>query len=174
MTRRLCLALALAVATSFASGCVFQNISSGELLRDSVVGLNDAARWARLDLAAERVSPEFRARFVGSRRGWGRRLQIADVEMLDLRLHDDGDHATSEVEVSWYALTTMTLHSTVLRQQWEKEGMGFVLTGEEILGGDRALLTPPPARPAPGASDGDGDDAAAAADDDGGPIARAE
>lgn len=133
--------LALAV---IASGCLVQNISASERLRDAVVGLNDEARWSRMDLATQRVAPAYRSHWARSHHDWGRGIQIGDVELLDVRLVDEGDGALSVVAISWYRYDTMTLQRTVVRQTWKSAGREYVLMEEEVAEGDPRLLAPPP------------------------------
>lgn len=127
-----------------ATGCLVHNIAPSERLRDAVVGLNDEARWSRLDLARERVAPAYRSAWVRSRHDWGRNIQIGDVELLDVRLAEDNETAVSVVAVSWYRYDTMTLRRTVLRQEWRSGGREYYLAGEEVADGDPELVAPPP------------------------------
>ncbi len=122
------------------SGCLIHNIAPSERLRDAVVGLNDEARWSRMDLASERVVPAYRAAWTRAHRGWGRDIQIGDVELLDVRLADDNETAVSVVAISWYRHDTMMLTRTVLRQEWQSAGNGFQLASEEVSDGDPGLL----------------------------------
>lgn len=126
-----------------ATGCLIHTIAPSERLRDAVVGLNDEARWSRLDLARERVMPGYRREWVRSRHDWGRNIQIGDVELLDVRLAEDNETAVSVVAVSWYRYDTMTLRRTVLRQEWRSGGREFYLASEAVAGGDPRLLAPP-------------------------------
>lgn len=134
----------VAFVAVLATGCLMQNISASERLRDAVVGLNDEARWSRMDLATQRVAPAYRSDWARAHHDWGRGIQIGDVELLDVRLVDEGDSATSLVAVSWYRYDTMTLQRTVVRQTWKNAGREFVLMQEEVSEGDPRLLAPPP------------------------------
>lgn len=137
--RALCLLLALSFA-----GCVFNNVSAEEKLRDSVVGLNDEVRWNRLDLATMRVAAPFRLQFRATHHGWHRDLQIADSEIVQVRVADeDRDEATSFVTVSWYDMRSMILRSTTLKQEWRRTINGYVLVSEEVTDGDERLLEIP-------------------------------
>jgi hypothetical protein len=131
----------VALAAVFLSGCLFQNIAPSERLRDAVVGLNDEARWSRMDLATMRVAAAYRAEWTDAHREWGRRIQIGDVELLDVRIESDSESAVSVVAVSWYSYDTMTLQRTVLRQHWQSTGRDYVLASEEVVEGSPDLLT---------------------------------
>jgi hypothetical protein len=123
-------------------GCLFQNLSPTTQLSERVYALNEEARWGRMDLAAQRVMPRYRQRFLDSRRAWGREIAIADVEVSALVLAEDSESATSAVEINWYDQRTMVLRSTLLRQRWAKTDAGFFLEEEDVTGGDEELLEP--------------------------------
>jgi hypothetical protein len=133
----------LAAAGLLLTGCLINNMSAGERLKDSVVGLNDEIRWARIDLAVQRVHPEFKAEYVANHHAWGENIQIADMDLLNMQLDDDMDAAMSVVAVSWYRYETMTIHRTVVQQKWELVSRSFVLRDERVLSGDPDLLAPP-------------------------------
>jgi len=148
------------LALVLVSGCVLHNISPQELLRDSVMGLNDEARWVRMDLAAERVAPPYRSAYRANHQAWGRSIQIADVEILGAELDADAEGAVSTVSISWYSYSTMMLHNTVVRQRWLSAGRSYVLVSERVVDGDPDLLAPPE-------SDEDGDEDGDGAEPDG-------
>ncbi len=133
----------LAALSSLLGGCLFQNVSPTRQLSDQVYSLNDETRWGRVDLAAQRVLPAYRNAFVASRRDWGRDVAIADTEVSALVLAEDGNSATSTVEISWYDQRVMVLRGTVLRQRWAKTDAGFMLEEESVFAGDDALLLAP-------------------------------
>lgn len=134
--RTVCLALALAL-----SGCLFQNVSSGERLRDAVEELNDSTRWGRMDTAIARVHPAYRRSFAREHQRWSSQIQIADVELMRIEMARGEDRADIVVGLSWYSYETMELRQTIVRQRWRRdEGGSYVLRSEEVLGGDPALL----------------------------------
>jgi hypothetical protein len=128
-----------------AQGCILQNLSTSERLRDAVVGFNDECRWARNDLAVQRVVPEFRGDFRMGHLAWGRTIQIADQEIVnvDASADEENDSAVSYVAVRWYDTNGMILADTVLRQQWTKVRGGFLLVREEVVEGDPRLIAIP-------------------------------
>lgn len=125
------------------SGCLLQNMSADERLRDSVLGLNDEVRWTRLDLASMRVAPAYRAAFAETHRGWGRAIQIADMELMRVALGEGNRTATSIVTFRWYSTSTMTLRESTVKQEWARSGNGYALTSEEVVDGDPLLLPMP-------------------------------
>ena len=125
------------------SGCIFQNLSPTRRLTDQVYALNDETRWGRVDLASQRVAPEYRVAFLQTHRSWGRDIQIADTDLTNVVMAPDSDSATSLIAVSWYDQRTMTLHGSVLEQQWKRLEDHYVLETERVIDGDESLLTPP-------------------------------
>jgi len=110
----------------------------------------DETRWGRAELAADRVAPAFRERFVQAHAKWGQSIEIADVDLATLRMASDEESATAILTVSWYALDTMDLATTQIRQRWEHEGGNYVLAREAVIGGDARLLErAAPAAPQP-------------------------
>ena len=125
-------------------GCILQNISPEERLRDAVVGYNDETRWNRLDLAQQRVTPMKRGEFRLRHYRWGRDIQIADLDILDVQVRgEDRDNATSIVQIRWYDQSTMLLADTVVAQEWERVTGGYILTAEDVREGDETLLEIP-------------------------------
>lgn len=124
--------------------CFFQNISTATKLRESIEGAADESRWGRLDLSVQRVHPAYRSAYMASHHDWGRGIQIADSEVLDVQLDDGEDEATSTIAVAWYSYETMTLERSLVRQRWERASGGFYLRDEEVVDGSDRLLEPPP------------------------------
>ncbi len=146
--------LLLAVALS---GCMLGNLSQSEKLREAVNGYNEEVRWTRLDLAVQRVAPAHRATFRLHHMGWGRDIQLADVEVMGMNVAgEDVEQATSTVAYRWYDHRDMLMAETLVLQTWERTRGNFYLTSEEHLEGDPGLLRDPPEEPE--------DDADAAAD----------
>ncbi len=126
------------------SGCILQNLSATRQLTDQVYALNDEIRWARIDLATERVSPEYRPAFLAQHRAWGHDVQIADSDTTHVQIADDMESATSLVTLSWYDERTMELHTSVIQQRWVKTDNGFMLDLVRVVGGEESLLEVPP------------------------------
>ena len=139
MLRRLCLVCVLAGL----GGCIMQNLSPETRLRDSVIELNDEARWGRMDIATLRVAPSFREQYRLSHLRWGRDIQIADTEILGMKANKDDGGAVSRVAVRWYDQRSMILADTVLRQTWQKHKQTFILISEAVESGHPGLLAIP-------------------------------
>jgi hypothetical protein len=128
------------VAALAAPACSLTHQGRMNALSDAVHDMVDETRWGRADLAADRVAPAFRARFVRAHAGWGERIEIADLDVGAMRMARDEESATAVLTVQWYALDTMDLATTRVRQRWTRNGNHFVLAGETILAGDPRLL----------------------------------
>lgn len=120
-----------------------QNLSPEVRLRDSVVELNDEARWGRMDIATQRVAPAFREQFRLSHHRWGQDIQIADTEILGVKADSEEGGAVSRVAVRWYDRRSMVLADTVLRQTWQKHKQSFILISEAVESGHPGLLAIP-------------------------------
>jgi hypothetical protein len=133
--------LLAAVVSLGLSACVFTNMSANQRLQDSVRGLNNELRWSRVTRALEHVDPGYREAFTRSHRGWGEAKKIADTELVEVKLAEDKNHATSFVTYRWYSYEDMTLRTTTLQQRWKHtRGEGFLLTKEEVMQGSGVLL----------------------------------
>ena len=144
------LVVMLAGVTLGSAGCLLQGQGRAEALADAVHGMVDETRWGRAELAADRVAPAFRERFVQAHAKWGQSIEIADVDLGTLRMASDEESATAVLTVSWYALDTMDLATTQIRQRWEHKGGNYVLAREAVIGGDARLLErAAPAAPQP-------------------------
>jgi hypothetical protein len=100
---------------------------------------NLAARFGRMDVAAERTSDAHRSQFLASRAEWGKDLRVLDVELANLDV-PDSEKAEVIVDVSWVRVDENLLRSTRLRQSWENPGGGWQLSAEQRIGGDVGLL----------------------------------
>lgn len=139
---------------------MLQNTSKPERLRDAVNGMSEESRWGRVDLARQRVLPQYRADFELARAHWGKDIQIADVEVVAMKLND-GDakdllreqgmseeeleevpDGISSVHYAWYG-KDMVLRSTVLEQKWQHKMGNFYLLEESIVDGEASLLREP-------------------------------
>jgi hypothetical protein len=125
------------------SACFLAGAGADKKLSEAVYNLNDQARWGRIDDAVPFVDVPFRERFADQHRRWGNEIQLADSEVLNIRLSGDSANASAFVSYSWYEMNDMTLHETTLLQQWKARGRSFALAGETVVRGDPAILSPP-------------------------------
>lgn len=126
------------------SGCILQNMGAERQLTDQVYALNDEIRWARIDLATERVAPSFRTDFMILHRSWGHEIQIADSDCTHVQISEDSESATSLCTLSWYDQRTLELYTSVIEQRWIHTDNGFLLDRETVVGGEPGILETPP------------------------------
>jgi hypothetical protein len=120
------------------SGCMPSQVPArqvSEVARD----LNIAARFGRMDVAAEHTSETHRQRFLDSRAEWGTDVRVVDVELAELKV-PDSEKAEVIVDVSWVRIDEGMLRSTRIRQDWQNPGGGWQLNGEQRIAGDFGLL----------------------------------
>jgi hypothetical protein len=121
---------------------MLENLSPTARLNDAIQGMNDAARWGRIDLAVQYIEPAYHDRFLKIRRGWNRRIKVADADLVGIQMVPDQDVAVARIAFSWYRLESMTLHHTVVRQVWNEHDDGYLLGSENVVEGDGTLFVP--------------------------------
>lgn len=122
-------------------GCFMANTSPAKKITDSVQDLNEQARWGRIGDAALLVEPGYRDAFLNAHQGWGSDIQLADTEIVHVQIAPDAEHASAIVTYSWYAMDSMTLRETTIRQRWSAHSGGYALTSEAVVKGDARLLS---------------------------------
>ena len=122
------------------AGCFMANTSPAKKIGDTVHDLNDNARWGRISDAALLVDASYRNTFVHAHQAWGNEIQLADTEIVNVQIAPDAEHANAIVNYSWYAMDTMTLHETTVRQRWSAVSGGYALMSEAVVKGDPRLL----------------------------------
>lgn len=129
-------------------GCALAQQSSGARAQEAASELNLNARFGRMELASERVSPKAREAFFARRRGWGGPIRIADYELAGMQLKNE-DHADVIVKVAWFRVDQNNLNVTTLRQKWQDFKGDWKLVDETRIDGEPGLLgekiDPPPA-----------------------------
>jgi hypothetical protein len=101
--------------------------------------LNVAARFGRMDMAAESTTDELRDSFVQRRAQWGRDLRVVDTELARLTMKGK-DEAEVYVDVSWMRIDENLLRGTRLKQMWRNPGGGWKLAEESRESGDVGLF----------------------------------
>jgi hypothetical protein len=110
--------------------------------QETATALNVDARFGRLELAMEHVSPALRDEFAAHHRAWGSHVRVADVEIAGV--HPRGDHAVDvAVRVAWYLVDQDDLRLTTLEQGWSDQKGGWQLVAERRAEGDVGLLGEP-------------------------------
>lgn len=124
------------------AGCFLENASSGKKLSEAVTEMNKATRWGQVSLAAQMVVPVYRRQFIENHAHWGKRVQLADSEIVHIEMHQGAESAVAVITYDWYMIESMTLHQSVVRQRWSRAGDGFALISEVVVQGDGRLLAP--------------------------------
>src|SRR5262245_49838857 len=122
------------------TGCFMANTSPAKKIGDTVHDLNDQARWGRIGDAALLVDVSYRNTFLSAHQAWGSEIQLADTEIVHVQIAPDAEHANAIVNYSWYAMDSMTLHETTVRQRWSAVSGGYALMSEAVVKGDPRLL----------------------------------
>jgi hypothetical protein len=125
------------------AGCFMANTSPAKKISDTVRDLNENARWGRIGDASLLVDASYRNTFLSAHQGWGSEIELADSEVVHVQITPDAEHASAIVTYSWYAMDTMTLHETTVRQRWSAVSGGYALFSEAIVKGDPRLLHSP-------------------------------
>lgn len=145
-----CLGLGLSIAAL--PGC-FGPASPSQRLADSAYEMNDAMRFARMDLALSHVAPAARDSFVRRHQAWGSAVRIVDVEFGGVGMSAK-DQAEVLLAVSWQKPDEAVIRVTQVAQRW-RDVDGWKVVSEDRRGGAWGLFgepepkTPPPAEAAP-------------------------
>jgi hypothetical protein len=138
-----------ALLSLFALGCPLGGQSKPARAQEAALELNLNARFGRMELAAERVSPKARDAFFDRRKAWGNNVRVADYDLTGLRMQGEND-AETFVKVAWYRANEGDLRVTTLKQKWHDFKGDWKLTEEQRIDGDLGLLGEPPAPAAGG------------------------
>jgi hypothetical protein len=129
-------------ALGLASGCL--NASASKKFSEAVENMNKAARWGEMRQAASMVDPAYQVAFTSTHADWGSLIQVADSQVMQLDLAPDQESAVAVISYDWYLMSAMTLHKSVVRQNWTRrpESSAFGLSSEVVVKGDPRLLVP--------------------------------
>ncbi len=115
-------------------------VSPSQRLMDAASEMNLAARFGRMDVAAEHTTDNSRPTFLERRQGWGNDIRVLDVNLASLVLTDE-EHAEVVVQYAWTRMSEGVLHNTSTKQFWENpKRSGWRLTREQRAGGDNGLF----------------------------------
>lgn len=141
---RMRFALTAASLSLFALGCPLGGQSKPARAQEAALELNLNARFGRMELAAEHVSPKARDQFFDRRKGWGNNIRVADYDLTGLKMQGEED-AETFVKVAWYRANEGDLRMTTLKQKWHEFKGDWKLTDEQRVEGDLGLLGEAPA-----------------------------
>jgi|GEM_PF-637127 len=138
---------AAALLASLALGCGLAGQSKPAKAQEAALELNLNARFGRMEMAAEHISPKARDGFFERRRAWGGSVRVADYDLTGLKIIGEDD-AESYVKIAWYRANEGDLRVTTVKQKWHSDAKGdWKLTEEQRVDGDVGLLGEPPAAP---------------------------
>lgn len=130
------------------SGC-FMPPPPSERVSDAARQCNVAARFGRMDVAAELAADEARPDFLKRRSDWGKNIRVLDVELSGFSM-PSSDRADIEVDYAWSRTDEGLLRTTRVAQEWRDGLGGFRLVRERRVAGDLGLFGEP--TPAPDGS----------------------
>jgi hypothetical protein len=114
--------------------------------QEAASDMNMNARFGRMELAAEAVSPKAHDAFLEHRKDWGGKIRIADYELQGLKMKGDED-ADIFVRIAWFRVNEGDLRVTTIHQKWHDYRGDWKLVDELRLDGDVGVLGEPPAAP---------------------------
>ena len=140
-------AAAIALLASLAVGCGLAGQSKPAKAQEAALELNLNARFGRMEMAAEHISPKARDGFFERRKAWGGSVRVADYDLTGLKIIGEDD-AESYVKIAWYRANEGDLRVTTVKQKWHSDAKGdWKLTEEQRVEGDVGLLGEPPVAP---------------------------
>ncbi len=114
-------------------------LNSTALAREAALDFNVALRFGRTEVAAERVVPAERAQFLKTHHRWGRTIQIADWDLIDIKFLP-GDKAEVTVQIGWHRVGESDMRSSLIKQSWRANGTTWQFVREACTEGDATLL----------------------------------
>ena len=137
------LALAAATLSLFVLGCPLGGQSKPARAQEAALEMNLNARFGRMEMAAEHISPQARDEFFKRRKSWGGSVRVADYDLTGIHMKGEDD-AETFVKIAWYRANEGDLRVTTVKQKWHDFKGDWKLTEEERVDGDVGLLGEPP------------------------------
>lgn len=116
-----------------ASGCLAPK--RVEPLGDAVLVFNDAVRWERFEMAAERLPPRQRDDFLDERDQLSEDLRITGYEVVRIRYDKTRRRAKVHIKYTWHRDSRGVVRTTHAVQRWERPGSTWVILREHHLRG---------------------------------------
>ncbi|MBN2361916.1 MAG: hypothetical protein JXR83_20870, partial [Deltaproteobacteria bacterium] len=114
-------ACSLAWLATAAGGC-FTAESARRELDEASFGYHLDVRWLRCPAAAQRVDDDLRSSFIERCSGVEGRLNIENVEILDVRVEPTHDEATVLVRYSFFVSPSVSLQQVTVKERWQRKG----------------------------------------------------
>jgi hypothetical protein len=84
-------------------------------------------RWGRLENAAQRVKPEMRAAFLRSWAEKAGQIELQDIDVAGVVVHEGGDTADVIVNMTWIERSTMQVKTGTVTERWLRTDQGWLL-----------------------------------------------
>jgi hypothetical protein len=108
-----------------------------QALDDSVRLFNSDLRWQRDNQAAGHMAPVAQEPFLQSRDSIDKNFEIDDLEVVRVDADPSGQSALARVDVSWDRKNEGIVHTSSLRERWDRQGDGSWIVGHiELTDGD--------------------------------------
>lgn len=89
---------------------------------------NESLRWKQYPTALAWLDPGAGGELSTRLRGAARDLEFSEVELVEMRVLPDGEHAECLIQFSWYDARDLTIRTGYEIQGWRKTENGWVLT----------------------------------------------
>ena len=109
---------------------------SRDKLRETVTRFNEGVRWGRLQDVMPHLYSENAKHFMEMHKEFGKDIQVSEIEIINWIPDPEKKKWDVNVQITWYRLSQMVVHTTLLVQHWEKQGQGWMLIAEEIKSGE--------------------------------------
>jgi len=111
---------------AIAAGC-FTAESARRELDETSFGYHIDVRWLRCPVAAQRVDAELRSDFIEHCAKVEGRLNIDNVEVMDVQLDPSNDKATVLVRYTFIVSPSVTVQQVMVKEHWQRKGASWVL-----------------------------------------------
>lgn len=120
-------ALALLLLVVSAAACS-PNQDRSKNLAFSLKDYNEAVRWKQFRTAVKFVDPVAASKIARKLRKATMRIDLTDVELVDMDVAPDGNSATCLVQFSWFETGNLTVRTGYEVQDWHKISDRWLMT----------------------------------------------
>lgn len=117
---------ALIGLAAIAAGC-FTAESARRELDETSFGYHIDVRWLRCPTAAQRIDAELRSSFIERCARVEGRINIDNVEVLDVQLDPNNETATVLVRYTFIASPSVTVQQVMIKERWQRKGASWLL-----------------------------------------------
>jgi hypothetical protein len=111
-------------------------------LRYCVADFDEALRWKRYPAAQQYLAPAVLSELSSRLRTVGEKIEIVEIEVLDVKMDAEASKATVVTRYAWYTASDLTVRHGVEVQRWERLGGDWLLVGQEKPPDEAAELSP--------------------------------